>query len=67
MDLSELTIIIGCAVAAFGVVQIVRHDDSRRLLSGGTPIRTLLENPDIRLVCIGLVIAAVGWLAAVLD
>jgi hypothetical protein len=67
MDLSELAILIGCAVAVFGVVQVVRHDDSRRLLGGRTPIQTLLENPDIRLICIGLVIAVVGWLVSVLD
>jgi hypothetical protein len=51
-------------MALFGVIQLVRHDNSRQLLKRGTSMRALLDNPDIRLLGAGLIIALVGYLAA---
>jgi hypothetical protein len=64
VDISHLAILVGCAMALFGVIQLVRHDNSRQLLKRGTSMRALLDNPDIRLLGAGLIIALVGYLAA---
>jgi hypothetical protein len=64
VDFSQLAILVGCAMAIFGVVRTARHEESLRLIKRRSSIRELLENPDIRIVIIGVVIAAVGWLAA---
>jgi hypothetical protein len=64
VDLSQWAILIGCAMALIGVIQLVRHDNARQLLRRGTSMRALLDNPDFRLLGAGLIIALVGYLAA---
>ena len=64
MTFNQIAVLIGCALALYGGIQVVRHDNSRQLLRRGTSIRALLENPDIRILGAGVIIAVVGYLAA---
>jgi hypothetical protein len=64
VTLSLLAIVIGSAMIALGVIQLVAHGGSPRLFRRRTSIPALVANSDIRLIGAGLLFILVGYLAA---